>query len=323
MSRSDNRAEAARLWVVRHWSALHPTRSGNRIRRPLNCFMLFRTYFVQNLMHLAEYNTPDVQGTTTSFRASKAWSRLTQEERDIWAERGRAWAERHATLFPNYKFSPRRNNAQALTNSPPPSYLRTRRRSSSVPPMPTSVPFQSDLSEPSDVDPASLPGSPQLDFAYAPVPEGWTGPSFVGAHPNGSQIAIPNWPEHMQAYVDFNTGAHFLDSASSLSSPTTSTTFNFDNDYWVTPAAFNDPWQVGSLPAADDSLSAQLASHPGPAPGSMVHVSPYAPFPGAPFIPEGNYMIPAHQPPPMPSALEPFPLVPSNAPVEQEEHRRS
>lgn len=302
---------AAHAWVLQHWASMQPNRNDGRVCRPLNCFMLFRTWWVANEMHLPANSVPESQGQlTASKRAAKAWNSLSPAERGVWQLRADAWRDRHAILHPGYKFSPRRAGTRRLTRSPPaiPSHLM-RRRSSSVPPLPVAEYFHLSASS---TGVSSVPTSP--------IPEGWS-PSFLGPHqvdtlpaPQVPGTGITNamgltqlgFGAQDSPFTDFTT----IPLDSSLSSPAGSSAPYDGSEFLFTQGG--DIWENSTFqfPPTDGAAGYM-------APGAdAVTLGLFAPFPGAPFVPEGNFAPPSSHQPALPVPVTPFPFVPSNAPVD-------
>lgn len=123
-----------------------------------------------------------------------------------------------------------------------------------------------------------------------------------------SYLHLQDWPplEHAQSYIDFTTGEHY-----------------FEPVLLPVPGVFDDLWQTPYTfpPVNGDALSYQFPPSAGPS--DSTYAASYAPFPGAPFVPAGNFMPPSYRLPATPAPLEPFPLVPSNAPVPQDQNEQT
>ncbi|EJD46212.1 hypothetical protein AURDEDRAFT_184507 [Auricularia subglabra TFB-10046 SS5] len=309
MPASSSDRAAAHVWVLKHWASMQPNRNDGRVCRPLNCFMLFRTWWVANEMHLPENNVPEAHGQlTASKRAARAWSSLLPSERGVWQLRADAWRDRHSVLYPGYKFSPRRAGTRRLTRSPPaiPVHLM-RRRSSSVPPLPVGGYFHAAAS---NTGVSSMPTSP---IPASPVPEGWS-PSFLG--PRADPLPAPQVPgaglTNAMGFTQLGFGGEgspFMEFSSfpldsSISSPAGSSAHYDGSEFSF--AQGGDIWEnsMFQFPPADGGAGFMAPSG-----------GPFAPFPGAPFVPEGNFAPPSSHQPALPAPVTPFPLVPSNAPV--------
>jgi len=183
-------------WVRQNWT--EPDHNGaGRVKRPLNCFMLFRTYWVANEMHKDENKTADGLEWTTSKRASYAWSQLSESEKTTWELRAEAWRDRHQTEYPEYKYAPRRGGpvrgvlSRSTTQPklervrssvkqesqdllvPHPAQLSQRRRSRSVPSYGTTtfIQFSPPVKPRSEYDANSPPHSPQEPHVSNWIPD--------------------------------------------------------------------------------------------------------------------------------------------------------
>lgn len=85
-----------------------PFRSGHRPRipRPRTAFILFRCDFV----HQRNMNPKEVENDHISRRAGRFWNQMTPEEKQPWVKMAEREKQRHATLYPNYKYTPNPTN---------------------------------------------------------------------------------------------------------------------------------------------------------------------------------------------------------------------
>ena len=81
-----------------------PLRVGqySRVPRPRNAFILFRCDFV----HQRKMNPNDSENDHVSRSAGHLWNRMTSEEKQPWLKMAEREKQRHATLYPNYKYAP-------------------------------------------------------------------------------------------------------------------------------------------------------------------------------------------------------------------------
>ncbi|KAL4064665.1 hypothetical protein V8B97DRAFT_1987571 [Scleroderma yunnanense] len=85
-----------------------PSRSGQyfRIPRPRNAFILFRCDFV----HQRKVNPKEAENDHVSRKAGQLWNRMTREEKQPWIKMAEKERQRHAILYPNYKYMPNPTN---------------------------------------------------------------------------------------------------------------------------------------------------------------------------------------------------------------------
>ncbi|KAJ2925257.1 hypothetical protein H1R20_g11827, partial [Candolleomyces eurysporus] len=81
-------------------------RPGNRIPRPRNAFIIFRSYY--NLQHAP---LPSADGTKTnqnevSKQAAKEWKSMTPEQQKPFQEQAKREKEEHHLLYPDYRYAP-------------------------------------------------------------------------------------------------------------------------------------------------------------------------------------------------------------------------
>jgi len=85
-----------------------PSRPGQRLRipRPRTAFILFRCDFV----HQQKMNLKEAENDHISRRAGHIWNQMTPEEKQPWVKMAEREKQRHATLYPNYKYTPNPTN---------------------------------------------------------------------------------------------------------------------------------------------------------------------------------------------------------------------
>lgn len=72
------------------------------VPRPPNAFILFRCDFVQK----RKLNPQESAISNVSRIAAEAWNRMTPEQKQPWISLAAKEKERHATLYPDYKYTP-------------------------------------------------------------------------------------------------------------------------------------------------------------------------------------------------------------------------
>lgn len=86
----------------------------NWVPRPLNSFMVFRVEYSR--LHAQEHKTGEpssaVAEKTLSKRASEAWKKMSQAERQVYKDRAEEIKVEHSRLHPNYRYRPRRRNTK-------------------------------------------------------------------------------------------------------------------------------------------------------------------------------------------------------------------
>lgn len=86
----------------------------NWVPRPLNSFMVFRVEYSRK--HAQEQRsgdskTPSVAEKTLSMRASEAWSKMTDTEKEVYKVKAAELKVEHTKRYPNYRYKPRRRKA--------------------------------------------------------------------------------------------------------------------------------------------------------------------------------------------------------------------
>ncbi|RXW13770.1 hypothetical protein EST38_g12083 [Candolleomyces aberdarensis] len=99
------------------------SRPGNRIPRPRNAFIIFRSYF--NSRHAP---LPSVDGTKTnqnevSKQAAKEWKSMTPEQQKPFQEQAKQEKEEHHLLYPDYRYAP--NGKKSAPAKPKPKTRMT------------------------------------------------------------------------------------------------------------------------------------------------------------------------------------------------------
>lgn len=82
-----------------------PRRSGSRIPRPPNAFLLFRSFLLN--YKLRERDLQNKQ-QTTSIMAANIWRNLPDYVRKAWTAKSKEAVDLHSRLYPNYRFEPSR-----------------------------------------------------------------------------------------------------------------------------------------------------------------------------------------------------------------------
>lgn len=87
----------------------------NWVPRPLNSFMVFRVEYSRQ--HAQEQKSGDTKSSsvaekTLSKRASEAWKKMSQAERQVYKDRAEEIKAEHGRLHPNYRYKPRRKNTK-------------------------------------------------------------------------------------------------------------------------------------------------------------------------------------------------------------------
>lgn len=85
-------------------------RGSGRIKRPPNAFILFRSHAIATEMKQEDYRH---NLSNASRLASVMWNNLSAEKRQVWQDAAQRAKEEHQLRFPDYKFEPRKPNAQS------------------------------------------------------------------------------------------------------------------------------------------------------------------------------------------------------------------